>query len=304
METFHVFAGGAHMQALRLMPPRSINLLISGWSYHDSKNAMRKHRHVIREAANLITFDSGFLGAARQGRFDWADQQELVLEYAEELGADRVAMMDIPMEPHILRAAGLVTAAGAPDFERALELTYRNAQRFMAARTGIAKGFVNQGWTLEQRAACHRAMCDMGVPAVAGWWGIGSVCMRRPPDLYEHADWCRKHITGHLHCFGITQPLWARQLKALGIDSHDSAKAAAATTYGVLIINGRAREMGKRSGVGESVRRSAIINALWFWLNVESINNEVNRTVPVAGWAPGPQQRRFDLDEIDETLDP
>lgn len=298
METFHVVGGGgANLRALELMPDRSLNVLISAWSIHDVKNALRKHRDLVRRKAKLLMVDSGFLGAAKAGRMDWAGKQDLVVEYAEEFGADRVAMMDIPMEPEILRAAGFVRRDGSPDFDRALALTLENAAAFAQVRCRAARGFINQGWTMEHRQACLDGMTAAGVLPAVGWWGVGSVCRRRPPDLYLHAHWCRTHMEGPMHCFGISKAEWAGVMGAMGITAHDSATATLRTSFGRILVNGREFELGTRAIGGEQIRRNVRMNALLFWYNVEAINHEVGHWLRAGnlGWSPGPAQGRFDF---------
>lgn len=275
MEIFHVLGVGCNIKALRFMERRP-RVLVSAWSYHDPQNNFKKHKAIIREKSESIVVDSGFLSAAKNGRSDWADRLDLVLECAEDLQADRVSMMDIPMEPHILRSAGFVRADGAPDFGRALELTYRNAEQMLKATTKAAKGFVNQGWTLEHRQECHRVMTAMGAGEAADWWGIGTVCMRTPETgLYEHAKWCRDNIKGHIHCFGIAKAPWVREMMHMGINSCDSATAASASRFTKLIANGTQRDIIGRGG--ERLRQNNLMAALLYWYNLEAIEHEVFR---------------------------
>lgn len=287
-ELFHVQGGGGStMKALEFID-RPINMLVSAWAYQDPSTGLRRKRKLIREKANLLIMDSGFLGAAKKGKLDWANQQDLMLEYADELGADRVAMMDIPMEPHILEMVGLT-------FNQALDLTYRNAEAMMRAKVNAKKGFVNQGWTIDHREECHKTMTQMGVPEVADWWGIGTVCMRTPETgLFEHAHWSRQNLPGHVHCFGIAQPSWVRELMAIGVNSCDSATTSMATAFGEFIVNGRRVTLTK----GDEGRLLANVRmkGLLFWFNVESLEYSVFREDgPKPSWTPNPyKQMRID----------
>ena len=263
MEVFHVISWGAARVALEMLPPRSINVLVSAWYWVIAPGTMRKAEPLLRDRANLLLVDSGALSALKAGRRDYLGQQDHVFEIAGRGGADRVAMLDVPMEPRVLGAGGL--SAG-----EALDITLRNAEEAVRRRPrGL--GLVNQGYSLEQRAACHAGMQHL-YPHAA-WFGIGSVCMRRPPELYEHAHWCRKNLPGHLHCFGIGSPVWIRELQTLGIDSVDSGSAMGYTRQN------RVRTGNTITALPRSPRDN-VVNASLFILNMRHLELAVQRGTP------------------------
>lgn len=291
MEIFHVAGGGSNLKTLRLLD-RKVNLLVSAWTYQTRETEFKSHAALIREKANLLLVDSGFLGAANQGNLDWINQQERVVEIADLLGADRVAMLDIPMSPEILSSIGYVKDH-KPDFAKALEVTYRNAEAMVRLPSRATKGFVNQGWTIEHREECHKTMLSLGADKAADWWGMGSVAKRTPETgLYEHGEWCRENIRGHLHCFGIAKAPWVRRLKEMGFDSCDSASASTATRFASVLANGTQVPIVPRDG--PNLRRNTRMHELLYWYNMEAIEYEVNRSdVTKSNRKQGPTQGRF-----------
>ena len=82
MEVFHVISWGAARVALEMLPPRSINVLVSAWYWVIAPGTMRKAEPLLRDRANLLLVDSGALSALKAGRRDYLGQQDHVFEIA------------------------------------------------------------------------------------------------------------------------------------------------------------------------------------------------------------------------------
>ena len=211
--------------------PNTFHILASAYRIKKFPK-IKKYLHL----ANEIFLDSGMISAWKQNEIEWSDNQQFVLEVAQEINADYVAMLDLPSEPHLLNVNGLT-------IDEALEITIRNATAFLDVNTSAKKIFVIQGWYLQDYHKCIEKYQELGILDLQNIWiGIGSVCMRSPrkdinqlylykdaivPGLYEVASFIRKQIPNHhIHCFGIGNPERIRKLTKIGINSFDSASAS------------------------------------------------------------------------------
>jgi len=194
---------------------------------------VRKYLSLAKE----VFVDSGMISAWTKKDVWWQDQQQYVIDYANEVNADYCAMLDLPMEPQKLKRNGV-----SPDY--ALAKTIENAKAFMQASISSTKVFVVQGYTLTQYKQCIEAYQTLGVlEAPDVWVGVGSVCMRSPKKgLYDICRFVRQHIPNqHLHAFGIGRKEWMRELSNIGVDSFDSSHASIAVAFnrGVTRIDGK-----------------------------------------------------------------
>lgn len=206
------------------------NWLISASSY-TTEARLRKNRAAIRQSADSLIFDSGVLGMAKRGILGWWDEHNRVVEMGLELGADRIAAIDVPCEPHILKKLGLTV-------DEAIELTTRNAwQALEDDRLNGRRIITVQGWTLDDR----KRSLDQLMPVIEAdpdaWIGNGTTCMLTPDSgLFKFYEWLCPALPGrHIHAWGIAQASWLAELYRLGISSCDSATAGVAGGFNEFI---------------------------------------------------------------------
>ena len=216
-----------------LLYPNMLRILASAYRI---KKFPRIKRHL--SLARELFIDSGMISAHKKGEYEWQYQQAFVIEVADEVSADYVAMLDIPCEPKMLKRSGMTV-------DQALYRTIENAKRFLELKPLTAKKvFVIQGFALDEYRKCIDAYRDLGILDLNDvWLAIGSVCMRSPKNgLYSIARLVRHLIPDcHLHCFGIGKKAWIQALGAIGIDSFDSAKASISVAFnrGVCRVEGK-----------------------------------------------------------------
>ena len=196
--------------------------------------------------ARRLFLDSGMLSAWNAGKIDWASEQDYVVRLANEIKPDLVAMLDLPMEPHLLAANGVTSL-------KALNKTKENAMAFMEAHLpqGTKKVYVVQGYELSEYQQCLDWYRELGIfDSSSSWIAIGSVCKRSPRmGLYQVAKFIRKEVKHHhIHAFGIGRRAWIRELVKIGIDSFDSATASMTVAYnkGESQVKGRHRNIDDR----------------------------------------------------------
>lgn len=199
----------------------------------------------LKYAASVFV-DSGMISAWRNGHTAWMGEQSRVLQFAEDISADYVAMLDLPMEPHLIELNGWT-------HEAAMTMTIGNASRFMHYQTNIMKVFVLQGWTLEDEnfspsdyKYCASVYDRIGVWDIRPrpWIGVGTTCMRTPKQgLYTIYQWVRDNFPEyHIHAFGIGNEGYISELVKIGIDSIDNAKASCDVAFN----RGITKHEGKR----------------------------------------------------------
>ena len=229
------------MYYFHVTPDRSDYLKLYPHQLRILSSAYRRKKYPrVRNYLSLakeVFIDSGMISAWKKQDVWWRDQQQYVIDYANEVSADYCAMLDLPMEPQKLKENGV-----SP--ENALAKTIENAEAFINASVSGTKVFVVQGYTLSQYLHCITAYRHLGVFEMPHIWvGIGSVCMRSPKKgLYDICRFVRQHIPNHhLHAFGIGRKEWMRELSNIGVDSFDSSHASIAVAFnrGVTRIQGK-----------------------------------------------------------------
>ena len=103
-------------------------------------------------------------------------------------------------------------------------------------------------------------------------FGIGSICMRKPPELYDVVEYIRGRVPSEyrIHCFGIAQPSWVRQLANRGVTSCDSASAGWATKFCEFIDCD-----GKRHKINTNNRNKYMASATLIY-NIFTIEEAIN----------------------------
>lgn len=272
MEIFHVLSVAPDLIALRLIDDNMLNFLVSASSLeYDSR--LLKNKDLIRKKAKLLFADSGLLGFIKQGKaWDYATQPDKVLEIQLSINPDIVATLDHPCEPSILTKSGT-------NVETAISLTVYNALWLVE---GKEKGknelknkkiaIVVQGYEPKDYEICIRQYKKLGffdLNPEEYWFAIGSVCMRKPPELYEIVEFVRKRIPEkfHVHCFGIANPLWVLKIKEYGINSVDSATGSVAGGFFAFIDEGGRRRKLKLRERNKYMAGAMIV---FNWLSLET----------------------------------
>lgn len=206
------------------------NWLISASSYL-TEPRIKKNRDKIRQSADSIIFDSGVLGMAKRKKLGWWDEHNQVVEMGLEVEADRIAAIDVPCEPHILRMLKLTV-------DEAIDLTTRNAcQALNDSRLEGKRVITVQGWTLDNRKRSLEQLYPIIEQDTNAWVGNGTTCMLTPNSgLFKFYEWlCGELPNRHIHAWGIAQSSWLAELKRLGVSSCDSATAGVAGGFNEFI---------------------------------------------------------------------
>lgn len=206
------------------------NWLISASSYL-TEPKIKKNRDKIRQSANSIIFDSGVLGMAKRKKLGWWNEHNKVVEMGLEAKADRIASIDVPCEPHILRMLKLTV-------KEAIDLTTRNAYQALQDKRLHNKRIITiQGWTLDDRKRSLEDLQPIIEQDKEAWIGNGTTCMLTPlTGLYKFYEWlCTELPNRHIHAWGIAQASWLAELNRLGVSSCDSATAGVAGGYNEFI---------------------------------------------------------------------
>jgi len=218
------------------------NFLIS--AYHFLHKGTLRFALAKRDLLSVIAFrdeienlllDSGMIAALRRKDLDYLRRAKDIINLAEIIRADIIVHLDVNMEPTFLRENSLSPKV-------AMEYTIRNAEILLNENCSSRKCFVIQGWTLDQYNECIEKFDDMGILDENHWIGIGTTCMRRPPDLYQVYDFCLKKIQEinpkiHVHAFGIAKPEWIVSLYKIGVRSSDSATPDLACAFNQFITD-------------------------------------------------------------------
>jgi hypothetical protein len=197
-----------------------MNLLVSAYRLNQHPRIL-KHLYL----AGDTFLDSGMVSALNGAETDWAEKTEFYLGMAKALRPRRVAMLDIPCQPRFLEKVGW-------SMKKAMSVTYRNAELFMAANSGGTKVLVVQGRELRQYRACIEHYHKKGYLAQPCWIGIGSIRGRKPEEMYEICRLVREMIPKkHIHAFGVGAPSLLADLQKIGINSADSSTASIRVAY-------------------------------------------------------------------------
>jgi len=223
MKIFHGVVDGASLESLALMPHR-LSIQLSAYSYH-KRRARFHHQRALFGYAKEVMVNNGLMWAWNEGATDWVNAQDSIIECARSVGAHYTVMVDVPMEPNLLRTAGLSDRL-------AMAKTLENAKRFLDTDLP-GKIFVVQGWREEDYLSCIEAYRHIGVFDADCLIGIGTLFPHQPPRLYEIVDFVCRHlpVKKHVHCFGIWQGKRVKTLAGLGVDSCSTAMA---TTAGIM----------------------------------------------------------------------
>ena len=234
------------------------------------KNTKQKVLDDLRNSSNHLILDSGVLGAAKKGYREWmVDGVDKVPEWGNKIKADRIAHVDIPSEPHILKMLGITV-------DEARQITVDNAYKCLENKALDGKRIISvQGWNLDDRKECLELLWPALEQDREAWIGNGSTCMLTPKTgLYKFYEWlCNELPDRHIHAWGIANPEWLVNLYRIGISSADSGTAGFA--------NGMNEEInplnGKRSKKGWVGKRDSFISALGFIRNMEAIEQSFER---------------------------
>lgn len=206
------------------------NWLISASSYI-TEPRLKKNHQAIRQSAKSIIFDSGVLGMAKRGILGWWNEHNQVVEMGLEVKANRIAAIDVPCEPHILKMLGLTA-------QEAINLTTRNAcQALQDERLEGRRVITVQGWTLDNRKRSLEQLIPIIEADPDAWIGNGTTCMLTPESgLFKFYEWlCGELPHRHIHAWGIAQASWLAELDRLGVASCDSATAGVAGGFNEFI---------------------------------------------------------------------
>lgn len=254
MKIFHVLMGGAEHRALQIFDDQSLNILISA-SMLTIETRWKKHLDLIHRKKKLLFADSGLLGWIKKlgpKAMEYALNPDKVLDIQLQIDPDIVAHVDIPCEYEILKKLGTnrPTAISQTIFN-AIKLV-ENAEKDERLKDKII-AIVVQGYTLKEYEYCLKQYEDLGffkLPPDRFWFAIGSVCMRKPPELYEVVKFVREAIPSqyHVHCFGIANPRWVLEMKKFGINSVDSATGSvAAGFFSFIDVGGKRKKLEIKS---------------------------------------------------------
>lgn len=251
MEIFHVLMGGAEHRALRFFDDKELNLLIAA-SMLNFETRWKKHLNLIQSKAKLLFADSGLLGWIKKygtsAIEEYAENPQKVLDIQMQIDPDVIAHVDIPCEDSILEMAKL-------DRISAINQTIQNAEFLIEESMKNQElkdkkiAIVVQGFHLSEYEYCLNEYEKRGffnLPSENYWFAIGSVCMRKPPDLYKTTKFVREAIPQyyHVHCFGIANPKWVLEMKKYGINSVDSATASfAAAMFQIIDYEGKRKRL-------------------------------------------------------------
>lgn len=207
--------------------PDSFNYLLS-YAHYRSKHRRRWVKEAFAARQRLLFVDSGLLTGAREVGRKFIDLQDDVVAFAEECGADWVAMMDVPTVPKVLRPLEM-----SP--EEAFRFHMRNVERFARLETPLRKVFVVQGTDLESYRRCCQAMRDF--VSSADVVAIGSIMTEQRADFVAAVCRIVKEFfpENDVHLFGVTSPRIAGAAYPLGATSCDSAIANLMRSLGRLI---------------------------------------------------------------------
>ena len=299
LKLFHVLMGTTDTKALNLFNNKSLNLMLPA-SMMTFDSRWKKNLPLMQEKKKMFFADSGMIGwikKIRNNAWEYAKNPEKVLNLQLQINPDIIAHVDIPCELQILEMLGRSK-------KQALQQTIKNALWLIEKKESgdpklknkiIAIGI--QGDTLDDYHYCLDSYRDKNLDELDPkkyWFAIGSVCMRKPPDLYEIAQFIRQAIPPqfHIHCYGIANLPWMLQLEHIGIDSCDSATANMAAAMFRLIDEG-----GKRSKINLTIRDTNM-KAGMFAFNIASYEFQLkNRMYPIMEelFFDNSEQMEFDL---------
>ena len=283
MELYHVIMGTTDINAMNLFPDKTINYLLAA-SMQTFDQRWKKNLPLIERKKKLLFSDSGMLGWIKKlgdRAWSYASNPQGVLEIQLQSNPDIISHVDIPMEYSITERLGKTT-------KESMDQTILNAI-WLVKKKLENRGYLNgkriaiavQGRTLDDYIQCIHRYRDLGFMDLNPkdfLFAIGSVCMKKPPDLYEISKIVRVRIPEQydLHCFGIANIKWLLQLEQIGITSCDSSTDNFASAMYRIV-----GEDGRQSTIKLSGKNTLMQNSL-FAFNIASLEFQLkNKMIPV-----------------------
>ena len=283
LKLFHVLMGTTDSRALNIFDDNSLNLMLAA-SMQTFDSRWKKNLPLIQRKKKLLYSDSGMIGWIKKLKKDawkYATDPQLVLDLQLKINPDIIAHVDIPCEFHILEMLN-------KSKKETLQQTIKNAVWLVEKKEKGCTELKNkivaigiQGNTIDDYHYCIDSYRDKHFDELDHkkyWFAIGSVCMRKPPDLYEIAQYVRQAVLPqfHIHCYGIANLPWMLQLENMGIGSCDSATANFAAAMFSLIDEG-----GKRSKINLTIKDTNMKSSM-FAFNMASLEFQLkNRMAPI-----------------------
>lgn len=279
MKLFHALMGGAEAPALRLSADSSKNILLSA-SMLCFDSRWKKYLSFIHKKKRQLFADSGLIGWLKSEKYgfsafeEYAQRPERILSIQAQIDPDIYASVDVPCARSILNRSGITV-------ELALAQTVANARWLKSLPLpGKIKCFAVQGDKPEEYLYCideYRRLGLFDCDPANTWFAVGSVCMRKPPELYSLVKLVRERIPTefHVHCFGIGNPMRVLNLAELGINSCDSATAGieAGLKYSWIDEGGRCRSLTMR-------KRNRNMFYAMAAFNMESLEYQISQGTP------------------------
>lgn len=283
LKLFHVLMGTTDTRALNLFDDNSLNLMLAA-SMQTFDTRWKKNLPLIQRKKKLLYSDSGMIGwlkKLKQSAWKYATDPQRVLDIQIQINPDIIAHVDIPCEPRSLEMLNRSR-------EEAIQQTIKNAVWLIEKKESGSPELKNkiiaigiQGFTVDDYHCCLDSYRDKNIDELDPdkyWFAIGSVCMRKPPDLYEIAQFIRQALPPqfHIHCYGIANLPWILQLENMGIGSCDSATANFAAAMFRIIDEG-----GKQGRINLTIKDTNMKSSM-FAFNMASLEFQLkNRMTPV-----------------------
>jgi hypothetical protein len=179
---------------------------------------------------STVFVDSGMLTLSRKIGRKALDMQPQAVEYAEKIGGDWIAMMDVPLVAPVLSSLKMDKAEG-------YAAHLKNAKAFAKIKTNLRKVYVMQGVTLRDYQRCCRDMKPLikANDVVA----IGSIKARANQKELIEAVTAAVHSAfpkNDIHLFGVTNPATVSKAVRYGATSADSSTAGNAVGRGECLF--------------------------------------------------------------------
>lgn len=241
MKVFYVINGTTPIKAFRRNGLQ--RFLVSAYSTKYQQAGSPGTVALLQDCEWIL--DSGMISAWRNGRKEWADNQEYIASLAREMNPTFVSHLDIPVEKHFLKQNGYSR-------DDAIKKTISNARGFLDADVGKSKRiFTLQGWTLDEYIGCLHSFQDLGVldhlSQKGGALGVGTMCLRKPGQgLYGILREIRKAVTDiPIHVWGIGQLDYQKNLSRIGIDSTDTGSVLMQWAFSERRLNSQKATQGQ-----------------------------------------------------------
>lgn len=180
----------------------------------------------LKPPNSTVFVDSGMLTLAGKLGRKATEKQPEAIKYAEAVGADWLAMMDIPLVAPVLDALKL-------DKKDAYKIHLENAQAFFEAKMNPRKVYVMQGVTLGDYQRCCRDMAKWIKPTDV--IAVGSIKARaNAAELIQAvvASVNKAFPQNDIHLFGVTNTRSVSKAIQYGATSADSSVAGCAVGRG------------------------------------------------------------------------